>query len=109
MRNASAHNWRPHPKGVVFLEARPRLMSNIRVIHCGLIEAVFTIDLILHTVQNKLQTTVLSPCNSLPIVVGMPRCACTVCVCVCVCLCVCLGCYSCSGINEVQVRVSIGF
>ena len=30
-------------------------------------------------------------------------------VCVCVCLSVCLGCYSCSGINEVQVSVSIGF
>ncbi len=61
----------------------------------------------------------------------MPRCACAsevygsvfvcVCVCVCVCLCVCVfvcvcvcvsvcvDCYSCSRINEVQVRVSIGF
>ncbi len=26
-----------------------------------------------------------------------------------VCLCVCVDCYSCSRINEVQVRVSIGF
>ena len=38
-----------------------------------------------------------------------------VCVCVCVCVracmsvCVCIDCYSCSRINEVQVRVSIGF
>ncbi len=31
------------------------------------------------------------------------------CVCLSVCLSVCLGCYSCSGINEVQVRVSIAF
>ncbi len=29
--------------------------------------------------------------------------------CVCVCVCVCVDCYSCSRINEVQVRVSIGF
>ena len=29
--------------------------------------------------------------------------------CVCVCVCVCIDCYSCSRINEVQVRVSIGF
>ncbi len=27
----------------------------------------------------------------------------------CVCVCVCVDCYSCSKINEVQVRVSIGF
>ncbi len=49
----------------------------------------------------------------------MPRCACAsevygsvlvcLCVCVSVCLCVCVDCYSCSRINEVQVRVSIGF
>ncbi len=49
----------------------------------------------------------------------MPRCAhaqsryTVVCLCVCVsvCLCVCVSveCYSCSRINEVQVRVSIGF
>ncbi len=37
-------------------------------------------------------------------------CSCVcVCVCVSVCLCVCVDCYSCSRINEVQVRVSIGF
>ncbi len=30
-------------------------------------------------------------------------------VCLCVCLSVCVDCYSCSRINEVQVRVSIGF
>ncbi len=45
----------------------------------------------------------------------MPRCSCasevygSVCVSVCVCVCVCVNCYSCSRINEVQVRVSIGF
>ncbi len=26
-----------------------------------------------------------------------------------VCVCVCVDCYSCSRINEVQVRISIGF
>ncbi len=30
-------------------------------------------------------------------------------VCLCVCVSVCVDCYSCSRINEVQVRVSIGF
>ncbi len=30
-------------------------------------------------------------------------------VCLCVCVCVCVDRYSCSRINEVQVRVSIGF
>ncbi len=41
----------------------------------------------------------------------MPRCACVseVYGSVFVCLCVCVECYSCSRINEVQVRVSIGF
>ena len=51
----------------------------------------------------------------------MPRCACAsevygsvsvsvcLCVCVCVCLSVCVDCYSCSRMNQVQVRVSIGF
>ena len=28
---------------------------------------------------------------------------------VCLCVCVCVDCFSCSRINEVQVRVSIGF
>ncbi len=47
----------------------------------------------------------------------MPRCAhaqarytvVCLCVCVCVCLSACVDCYSCLRINEVQVRVSIGF
>ena len=41
----------------------------------------------------------------------MPRCACAseVYGSVFVCVCVCVDCYSCSRINEVQVRVSIGF
>ncbi len=39
----------------------------------------------------------------------MPQCACESEVYGIVSVCVCLGCYSCSGINEVQVRVSIGF
>ena len=54
------------------------------------------------------------------VTVIMPRCACAsevygsvvcVCVCVCVCACVCVrvDCYSCSRINEVQVRAFIGF
>ena len=29
--------------------------------------------------------------------------------CLCVCLSVCVDCYSCSRMNQVQVRVSIGF
>ena len=43
----------------------------------------------------------------------MPRCAhaqaryTVVCLCVFVCVCVCVDCYSCSSINEVQVRVSM--
>ncbi len=37
----------------------------------------------------------------------MPRCACASEVYGSVSVCVCLSCYSCSGINEVQVRVSI--
>ncbi len=42
--------------------------------------------------------------------VCVPRCVCVcVCVCVCICMSVCPGCYNCSMINEVQVRVSIGF
>ncbi len=32
-----------------------------------------------------------------------------VCLCVCVCVCVCVDRYSCSRMNQVQVRVSIGF
>ena len=55
----------------------------------------------------------------------MPRCACasevyssvfvclsvcvSVSVCVCVCVCVCVDRYSCSRMNQVQARVSIGF
>ena len=41
----------------------------------------------------------------------MPQCACASDVygIVFVCLCVCVDCYSCARINEVQVRVSIGF
>ena len=41
----------------------------------------------------------------------MPRCTCaSECVYVCVCVCVCVDsyCNSCSSINELQVRVSIG-
>ncbi len=30
-------------------------------------------------------------------------------VCLCLCVCVCVDCFSCSRINEVQVRASIGF
>ena len=43
----------------------------------------------------------------------MPRCACMrkrgIYGSVFVCLCVCVDCYSCSRMNQVQVRVSIGF
>ena len=43
----------------------------------------------------------------------MPRCACASkvygSVFVCLCVCVCIDCYSCSKMNKVQVRVSIGF
>ncbi len=44
-------------------------------------------------------------------IIIMPRCACAseVYGSVFVCLSVCVDCYSCSRINEVQVRVSIGF
>ncbi|XP_064401620.1 telomerase reverse transcriptase-like isoform X2 [Halichondria panicea] len=44
-----------------------------------------------------------------PILLNMPRCACASEVYGSVCVCVCVYCYSCSRINEVQVRVSIGF
>ncbi len=49
--------------------------------------------------------------NNYITVIIMPRCAYaqaryTV---VCVCLSVCVDCYSCSRMNQVQVRVSIGF
>ena len=48
--------------------------------------------------------------SSTPTIVPIPLGLVFVCVCVCVCLSVCcVECYSCSRINEVQVRVSIGF
>ena len=47
-------------------------------------------------------------CGCICVCVCVCVCAC-VRACVCLCVCVCVDCYSCSRINEVQVRVSIGF
>ena len=59
------------------------------------------------------------PEDSNKLLIIMPRCACAsevygsvfvcLCVCLCVCVCVCVDRYSCSRMNQVQVRVSIGF
>ncbi len=61
-----------------------------------------------HMIQRKAMNLV---CISKHVHIFMPRCACAseVYGSVFVCLCVCVDRYSCSRMNQVQVRVSIGF